>query len=76
MPGDVMMQILKRLRDLEDEVKRLQTRQRNVDYLVLRDGVTAPTAVPGLAIQYVDIADGDLKVVFGDGTRKTITVDT
>jgi hypothetical protein len=44
--------------------------------LRLTDGVTAPTAVAGLAILYVDTADGDLKVVFGDGTVKTIVTDT
>lgn len=40
------------------------------------DGITAPAATAGLAIIYVDSADGDLKVVFGDGTVKTIVTDT
>ena len=44
--------------------------------LVLADGVTAPTIIGGAALIYVDSADGDLKVAFGDGTRKTIVVDT
>lgn len=44
--------------------------------LRLPDGVTAPSAVVGVAILYVDAADGDLKVVFGDGTVKTIVTDT
>lgn len=39
------------------------------------DGVTAPTAAAGYAIIYVDTADGDLKVVFGDGVVKTIVTD-
>lgn len=43
--------------------------------LALTDGVTAPTAVSGLAFIYVDTADGDLKVRFGDGVTKTITTD-
>ena len=30
----------------------------------------------GLAQLYVDTADGDLKVKFGDGTVKTIVTDT
>ena len=44
--------------------------------LALRDGQTAPATIAGLAQIYVDTADGDLKVRFGDGTIKTIVVDT
>ncbi|MGI9152730.1 MAG: hypothetical protein ACR2IY_02490, partial [Rubrivivax sp.] len=44
--------------------------------LGIADGITAPAAVAGLALLYVDTADGDLKVRFGDGTIKTIVVDT
>lgn len=42
----------------------------------IKDGITAPTSKSGFAKIYVDSADGDLKVVFGDGTVKTIVVDT
>jgi hypothetical protein len=45
-------------------------------YLVVTDGVTAPGATTGQAKIYVDTADGDLKVVFADGTVKTIVTDT
>jgi hypothetical protein len=45
-------------------------------YLTLMDGVTAPSAAAGVARLYVDGSDGDLKVRFGDGTIKTIVVDT
>jgi hypothetical protein len=44
--------------------------------LALADGIAAPAAVAGLAHIYVDAADGDLKVRFGDGITKTIVVDT
>ena len=44
--------------------------------VMLDDGITAPASVSGRAIIYVDTADGDLKIVFGDGTVKTIVVDT
>lgn len=44
--------------------------------LVLADGMTAPSAVSGSALIYVDTADGDLKVIFGDGIVKTIVTDT
>lgn len=47
-----------------------------VPHLRLVDGITAPSTVAGLAQIYVDSADGDLKVKFGDGTVKTIVVDT
>lgn len=42
----------------------------------LTDGVSAPAGEVGFAKIYVDTADGDLKVRFGDGTIKTIVVDT
>ena len=45
-------------------------------YLDIDDGVTAPGTLAGKARIYVDTADGDLKVKFGDGTVKTIVVDT
>jgi len=50
--------------------------QHNMSLLGIVDGVTAPSATVGLAKIYVDTADGDLKVIFGDGTIKTIVVDT
>lgn len=40
------------------------------------DGTTAPSAVAGRAQIYVDTADGDLKVIFGDGVVKTLAIDT
>lgn len=42
----------------------------------LVDGITAPSATVGFAKLFVDTADGDLKVIFGDGTVKTISTDT
>ena len=42
----------------------------------IADGITAPTAIAGYAFIYVDTADGDLKVRFGDGTTKTLATDT
>lgn len=44
--------------------------------MALQDGITAPATQVGWATLYVDTADGDLKVKFGDGTVKTITADT
>jgi hypothetical protein len=44
-------------------------------YISVADGVAAPAAVTGRARIYVDTADGDLKIVFGDGTVKTIVTD-
>lgn len=44
--------------------------------LALTDGITAPTATVGFAKIYVDAADGDLKVIFGDGKITTIASDT
>jgi hypothetical protein len=47
-----------------------------MQYLDVTDGVTAPGAATGRARIYVDSADGDLKVIFADGTIKTIVTDT
>ena len=44
--------------------------------LNLTDGITAPSAIVGLAQIYVDTADGDLKCRFGDGVTKTLATDT
>lgn len=44
--------------------------------VAISDGMTAPDAITSYAQIYVDSADGDLKVKFGDGTVKTIVVDT
>lgn len=44
--------------------------------VALVDGITAPGTISGRAFIYVDTADGDLKVKFGDGTVKTIATDT
>jgi len=44
--------------------------------LSITDGVTAPAAVVGQARIYVNSSNGDLEVIFGDGTTKTIVVDT
>lgn len=48
---------------------------RTTQFYTLPDGVTAPTTVAGQAFLYVDIADGDLKIKFGDGVIKTIATD-
>lgn len=42
----------------------------------LRDGITAPGAGADGARLYVDAADGNLKIVFSDGTTKTIVTDS
>jgi len=47
-----------------------------MQYLDITDGITAPAAATGRARIYVDTADGDLKVIFADGTIKTIVTDT
>lgn len=50
--------------------------QHNGLLFAVVDGIAAPGATVGIAKIYVDTADGDLKVVFGDGVVKTIVVDT
>ena len=48
----------------------------NFDSIQLTDGVSAPSSTASIAKMYVDTSDGDLKVVFADGTVKTIVTDT
>jgi len=50
--------------------------QRKLTSLAVADGISAPSTAAGWAQIYVDSADGDLKVKFGDGTVKTIVTDT
>jgi hypothetical protein len=44
--------------------------------IAIKDGITAPSTSSGYAQIYVDSADGDLKIRFGNGTTKTIVTDT
>jgi hypothetical protein len=53
-----------------------QTQPLGSNTIKIVDGVDAPAAVAGYVFLFVDSADGDLKVRFGDGTIKTISVDT
>lgn len=46
------------------------------DSIDIEDGVTAPSAEVGKAKIYVDAADGDLKVKFGDGFVAVIAADS
>lgn len=65
----------------EEAIQRLIRTVNNIlsgiqPAILLQDGVPAPQYAPNKATIYVDATDGDLKVVFGDGTIKTIVVDT
>ena len=44
--------------------------------LELEDGVSVPATIAGSAQIYVDAADGDLKVTFGDGHTVTLAADS
>jgi hypothetical protein len=44
--------------------------------VMVTDGITAPTQVSGGAIIFVDTADGDLKVIFGDGHTAVLAADS
>jgi len=65
----------------DDGVNKLQVNgsvkatYAEMNWLQILDGIAAPAKVEGLARIYVDSADGDLKIKFGDGTVKTIVTD-
>lgn len=44
--------------------------------LALNDGITAPSTEAGTAFIYVDSADGDLKIKFGDGFVRVLGADS
>jgi hypothetical protein len=44
--------------------------------LNLTDGITAPAATVGVAKVFVDTADGDLKIEFGDDFDAVIQADS
>lgn len=67
--------LLRRVNELERRLQALEIADGAPNALVIVDGVTAPVAVVGLAQIYVDTADGDLKVKFGDGITKTLATD-
>lgn len=37
--------------------------------------ITAPAPIPGLAQVFIDVSDGGLKVLFGDGVLKILATD-
>ncbi len=69
-------EVIRRLNELERRVQAMEAADGAPDALVVVDGVAAPTVVVGLALVYVDAADGDLKVRFGDGVTTVIAADT
>lgn len=62
--------------DLEVQGALTVTTTARAAHLQVTDGVSAPTLTAGVAKIYVDAADGDLKVIFGDGIVKTLATDT
>ena len=42
----------------------------------IEGGITAPSSIAGRVILYVDTADGSLKVIFGNGTVKTLATNS
>jgi hypothetical protein len=58
-----------------DPVQYVYPSLRVAGALQVTDGMTAPTTLAGSALLYVDTADGDLKVKFGDGATRVVCSD-
>ena len=43
--------------------------------LIIKDGIAAPAAEAGFLQFYVDTADGELKIIFGDGEIRTLAAE-
>lgn len=71
-----MIEALQKIAALSARVEALEVKEQKYRSLALIDGITAPATYSGFALIYVDTADGDLKIKFGDGTVKTIVIDT
>ena len=69
-------ELIRQVVELQKRVNRLEALERSRANLFLTDGVTAPSAVSGYAIIYIDGSDGDLKITYGDAVTKTIVTDT
>ena len=73
----VLEQMQRQIDQQEKKIESLEASEYNrMNILYLTDGVTAPDTVSGWALIYVDTADGDLKVKFGDGQVTVIAADT
>lgn len=72
---EYMRRLERKLAEQERRIAALE-QEGNTQALLVVDGVSAPGATVGIVKIYVDGADGDLKVKFGDGTVATIAADT
>lgn len=74
---DIIENLQQQIDELNNQVIDLQVAEENHhSFIYMTDGVTAPSTDSGWGILYIDTADGDLKIKFGDGTVKTIVADT
>ena len=73
----LLEQMQRQIHRQERKIEALEAAEYNrLNLIYLTDGVTAPSTVAGWALIYVDTADGDLKVKFGDGHVEVIAADT
>lgn len=74
MPGYELQMINNALDEIKKRLKRLEANDpRNTAYLTGDDGIAAPSATLNKFKVYTDTADGELKVIFGDGEIENLT---
>ncbi len=76
--NDLVMQLQNLLFEYGFRLNRVYPKDatENANMFRLADGVSAPATVSGTAFIYVDQADGDLKVKFGDGFTAVLAADS
>lgn len=67
---DRISTLIEELNEVKRQLRALQSTQRNIDWVALRDSITVvPSAVAGIGFLYIE--DDTVKIKFGSGTVQT-----
>jgi hypothetical protein len=75
--SNLLEELQRQIISLEDRVEFLgSVEYSRFTYIYLADDTAEPSTDSAWGLIFIDNADGDLKIKFGDGTLKTIVTDT